>query len=647
MGYNAVGAWASNMAGSCTDADVRRALGAVAVRCADGALLARLSQAAQQNGLTAKALATRYSAFTINSDDEKAVNRVTPGLVDGFLAQLQRDLAGAARAAPRAGGGGAGAGAAAPLADTALPKSDQKQPPSTPPARGAAGAGAGGSPLTPQSVPRSAFKERANGGQVVSVFNEHVPAAAAPHSVPLRPEPLGRQLPARYTFMMERPEDKVAAIDARIVEGRQRLAEALGEEFGEPVPIGQPVQEDAWFVGRVVPDADGGAHAPAPGGGPAAGPLALEGDAASSGGARAALDLSLVAAARLFPGQVVGVRGFNPTGGRIVARRVVTHAPPPAADASAAGAASMEVDGGGGGGGGGGVAVAVAAGPFTTADDPTGFAPLDALLAALGARAAPPALLVLLGPFVDVEQPAVAAGALDVTFQSLFTHQVLARLAAWQERLPAPCQAVLLPSPRDAHAMPTFPQPPLTLPPAMDCAAALQNPALFDAGGLMVVGATSTDALRHLAGAELQRGPHADRLAALASHLLGQRSFYPLFPAAPGACLDTTADAALAMPVLPDLLLLPSDLAPFAKAVPAGGPYPECAAAPAPAAGEGGAAAAAAAAAARRVLVVNPGRLVKGSSGGTYAVLTLPAGGAAAAGSGGLAAGCRVEIVRV
>jgi hypothetical protein len=29
--------------------------------------------------------------------------------------------------------------------------------------------------------------------------------------------------------------------------------------------------------------------------------------------------------------------------------------------------------------------------------------------------------------------------------------------------------------------------------------------------------------LRHMAGAELQRGPHADRLAALASHLLGQR----------------------------------------------------------------------------------------------------------------------------
>jgi DNA polymerase alpha subunit B len=151
----------------------------------------------------------------------------------------------------------------------------------------------------------------------------------------------------------------------------------------------------------------------------------LEGDVATSGGARAALDLSLVQAARLFPGQIAAVRGFNPTGGRIVARRVVTHAPPPPAASASASAgqrgrqgAAMDVDGGAG------VAVAVAAGPFTTADDPTGFAPLDALLAALAARPAPPALLVLLGPFVDVEQPAVVGGSLDVTFQSLFTHQV-------------------------------------------------------------------------------------------------------------------------------------------------------------------------------------------------------------------------------
>lgn len=139
---------------ACSDADVRRALSTVAVRCADGALLSQLAQAAQQHGLTAKALATRYSAFTINrraraarckrrgralrgggstaapfetradasalrtrttprrrpwprSDDESKANKVTPALVEAFLSQLQRDASSGARAAaPRGGGAG-------------------------------------------------------------------------------------------------------------------------------------------------------------------------------------------------------------------------------------------------------------------------------------------------------------------------------------------------------------------------------------------------------------------------------------------------------------------------------------------------------------------------------------------------------------
>lgn len=98
------------------------------------------------------------------------------------------------------------------------------------------------------------------------------------------------------------------------------------------------------------------------------------------------------------------------------------------------------------------------------------------------------------------------------------------------------------------------------------------------------------------------------------------------------------------MAQLPDLLLLPSDLAPFAKAVPAGGPYQECSIASA-AAGAGAANGGGAPSAAAAVLAVNPGRLVKGSGGGTYAVVTAPQGASAAA--GGLAANARVEIVRV
>jgi len=68
-----------------------------------------------------------------------------------------------------------------------------------------------------------------------------------------------------------------------------------------------------------------------------------------------------------------------------------------------------------------GVSLAVAAGPFTCADD-CAYAPLDALLAwAGGAR---PDVLLLLGPFVDVEHPAVAGGLLEESFEELFAAQV-------------------------------------------------------------------------------------------------------------------------------------------------------------------------------------------------------------------------------
>ena len=46
------------------------------------------------------------------------------------------------------------------------------------------------------------------------------------------------------------------------------------------------------------------------------------------------------------------------------------------------------------------------------------------------------------------------------------------------------------------------------------------------------------------------------------------RSFYPLYPPALGSCLDSSRGAGLELPCTPDVLLLPSDLTPFAKLSP-------------------------------------------------------------------------------
>lgn len=133
------------------------------------------------------------------------------------------------------------------------------------------------------------------------------------------------------------------------------------------------------------------------------------------------------------------------------------------------------------------------------------------------------------------------------------------------------------------------------------------------------------------------------------------RSYFPLFPPPAGALLDAAAAArALPLPCSPDLLLLPSDLAPFARSIPlpdlpaprAGAPAAAAAAANAagadagPVPGVGSAEKARAergerAGAGGSVVCVNPGRLAKGSTGGTFALLRIgaaPEGVAAAAG---------------
>ena len=85
--------------------------------------------------------------------------------------------------------------------------------------------------------------------------------------------------------------------------------------------------------------------------------------------------------------------------------------------------------------------------------------------------------------------------------------------------------------------------------------------------GDLVWGGTSVDTLFHLNAEEASRslpGEKPDRVAALAAHVLDQRSYYPLYPAAPpdapggGTPLELPQLWHVGMPCAPDVLLLPS-----------------------------------------------------------------------------------------
>jgi DNA polymerase alpha subunit B len=280
--------------------------------------------------------------------------------------------------------------------------------------------------------------------------------------------------------------------------------------------------------------------------------------------------------------------------------------------------------------GGGPLRVMVASGPFCCADN-LEYAPLRDLLHQ-ATKLDPVDVLVLLGPFVDVAHPQVAQGAVQmeaddggmetVDLWTLFYFKVSGMLEAIYEAQPElSLQVVLAPSQGDAHHDAVYPQPPLadrvpggvaspffdeeklfrldiphsTGPASKRLVHCVGNPSLI-AINEVVIGITSTDVLMHLGKEEISQNPAtSNRLDRLADHLLQQQSFYPLYPATGSDAppLDLRFSDKWRMPVSPDVMLVPSRLATFARRLNNG------------------------------TLALNPGQLSKGTGGGTYAKLTI------------------------
>ncbi|KAL3154503.1 hypothetical protein ABBQ32_013965 [Trebouxia sp. C0010 RCD-2024] len=402
-------------------------------------------------------------------------------------------------------------------------------------------------------------------------------------------------------YMMDRLQDKVNHLEGRIGDFATAFENATGCHPSHPVYAA--CQEPVLMVGRICCDSEGRLNERS---------VLLEGSIELSNGMRTRLDLSKLDSFKIFPGQVVVVKGSNPAGACIVAHQLYSSIPAPMPESSfdqlkQAAEASGEQ----------GLCIVAAAGPFTSKDDVL-FEPLQAVLNHCAER--PPHVLLLLGPFVDAEHPLVQAGTLQDSFDDIFAAQVIEKIDSFLDRAGAHSQVVLVPSTRDIHHHAVFPQPPLPMdsissrhPQAFTC---LPNPAIFCCNEV-AVGVVTSDVVKHLSGQEVQRGPPGDRLPNLAGHLLGQQSFYPMYPPAAGALLDSNLAGKLHLPVSPDILLLPSDLNPFAKLVslPVAPPSEADTASrtqPKSASSNAG-----------QVVCVNPGRLTKGSGGGTFSCFQI------------------------
>jgi DNA polymerase alpha subunit B len=123
----------------------------------------------------------------------------------------------------------------------------------------------------------------------------------------------------------------------------------------------------------------------------------------------------------------------------------------------------------------------------------------------------------------------------------------------------------------------------------------LSNPCTFRINEV-VFGVSSTDVIFQISAEETNSNLEpGSRLRRIAQHMVQQRSYYPLYP--PPASMPTNLDLkqidGFKMPCRPDILIVPSRLTAFASLV------------------------------LDSTVVVNPGHLTKGSTGGTYAIMDI------------------------
>uniref|UniRef100_A0A8C5AQ50 DNA polymerase alpha subunit B n=1 Tax=Gadus morhua TaxID=8049 RepID=A0A8C5AQ50_GADMO len=414
--------------------------------------------------------------------------------------------------------------------------------------------------FSPSGTPSQKYSQRGAKGEVVVKFGSSEGsqwAGGNGRGVGVSLELLEgpeESLRSSYKFMFQRLRDVRNVLTDKIEE----LGETLRNHFNieEFSPAALPAQDSITILGQVCCDSKGKLNAQS---------VVLE--AGPEHGAQLVpVDLSELKEYSLFPGQVVVMEGLNTTGRRLVASKLhETHTltclvPEP-------------------------VSVLVACGPYTPSDSLT-FDPLLDLISVIVRDR--PDVCVLLGPFVDAKHEQIEKAQVTETFEAIFTRCVESIVEGTKS---VGCRLVFVPSQRDVHHHPIYPQPPFSLPDLCKDQRVTMAP---DPCTLLVegvaLGLTSTDILFHMGAEEINGGFYFE---AVLTDRLWLYSYYPLYPPVEDMNMDYEKFQSYGqMPLTPDVLVVPSELRYFIKEV-------------------------------IGCVCVNPGRLTKGQVGGTYSRLLI------------------------
>lgn len=429
---------------------------------------------------------------------------------------------------------------------------------------------------------------------VLKSYNKHLTFSSAQAATSKRMAPvmeLSDPVNPTTQIMLDSLEGQDDYLEARMLRFASAVEAAGGPEAHSN--CAQTTQEKQWFLGTICGKGKGSLDPKC---------VYLEGTSKYSEGCKVHLDLERLESCRLFPGQVVLVEGINSDGKSLHATNLVSSVGPPLITLPEPKAKPEE--------GPCYLSVVVGSGPFSMHED-LSYEPLHALVEYCSQQK--PDLLVLSGPFVDSEHPKVKNGLMEATPADMFEEVVLTSLLA----ILSHTSIVIVPSTRDLQHLSVFPQPAMEGP-KPEGLLYLSNPSTFSCRGV-TFGIVTTDVLRHILGNEVWKGSAGDRIAAAASHVLAQQSYYPLFPPARHTALETMMGDNLKLSTTPDVLLFPSELTSFVKSLQAKS---------------------------SDVLCVNPGRLSKGCSRGSFAHLQFGVQTQAEK-SKCVAQHCRVDIKRI
>ncbi|KAK5648246.1 hypothetical protein RI129_003138 [Pyrocoelia pectoralis] len=296
----------------------------------------------------------------------------------------------------------------------------------------------------------------------------------------------------------------------------------------------------------------------------------LEGSQELTNGSTVELNFSKLSNYAIFPGQVVAVQGFNPHGNSFTVQKLYTDASVSTSTHSIIPTFTEPVQ------------IVVAVGPFTVSNN-LSYTPLQELIKYVTNNI--PHVLILIGPFVDASQENIS----DITMMDIydaFFETLIDCVMSPLEGLNI--KVVLVPSAKDAHHHIVFPTPPYKVRKTYSNLQCIGDPSILNIEGI-TLGLTSTDVLLHLSKQESSYGNQgSDRISRLASHLLCQQSFYPIYPPNEDVCIDyELLEQHGTISFIPNILILPSSLRYFVKYI-------------------------------NGCVVINPERVTKGYVGGTF-----------------------------